>query len=197
MNNIPIELVKELRNRTGIGIMACKEALLEAGADMDKAVELLRKKGLKVAEKKAARPTTEGKVGSYIHTGAKIGVLLELDTETDFAANSPEFEELLKDLCMQVAACEPLSISREDLPAEAVEKEKETFKALLEGKPERVQEQITQGKLEDFYAQVCLLDQPFIKDDSITVSDLIKSRIAKLGENIVVKRFVRFQVGGE
>ncbi|KPJ58248.1 MAG: elongation factor Ts [Planctomycetes bacterium DG_23] len=177
--------------------MACKEALLEAGADMDKAVELLRKKGLKVAEKKAARPTTEGKVGSYIHTGAKIGVLLELDTETDFAANSPEFEELLKDLCMQVAACEPLSISREDLPAEAVEKEKETFKALLEGKPERVQEQITQGKLEDFYAQVCLLDQPFIKDDSITVSDLIKSRIAKLGENIVVKRFVRFQVGGE
>jgi len=197
VNNIPIELVKELRNRTGIGIMACKEALLEAGADMDKAVELLRKKGLKVAEKKAARPTTEGKVGSYIHTGAKIGVLLELDTETDFAANSPEFEELLKDLCMQVAACEPLSISREDLPAEAVEKEKETFKALLEGKPERVQEQITQGKLEDFYAQVCLLDQPFIKDDSITVSDLIKSRIAKLGENIVVKRFVRFQVGGE
>jgi elongation factor Ts len=197
VTDIPIELIKELRNRTGIGIMDCKEALVEAGADMDKAVELLRKKGLKVAEKKVARPTTEGKVGSYIHTGAKIGVLLELNTETDFAANSPEFEELLKDLCMQVAACEPLALSREDLPPEEIEKEKETFKALLEGKPERVQEQITKGKLEDFYARVCLLDQPFIKDDSITVSDLIKSRIAKLGENIVVKRFARFQVGGE
>jgi len=197
VTHIPVELIKELRNRTGIGIMACKEALLEAQADMDKAVELLRKKGLRVAEKKVARPTTEGKVGSYIHTGGKIGVLLELNTETDFAANSPEFEELLKDLCMQVAACVPLSISREDLSQEVVDKEKDTFKALLEGKPEHIQERITRGKLEEFYSLVSLLDQPFIKDDSITVGDLIKSRIAKLGENIVVKRFVRFQIGGD
>ncbi|GAI54496.1 unnamed protein product [marine sediment metagenome] len=197
MTHIPVELIKDLRNRTGIGIMACKEALLEAQADMDKAIELLRKKGLKVAEKKVARPTTEGKVGSYIHTGGKIGVLLELNTETDFAAKSPEFEELLKDLCMQVAACTPLSVSREDLPPEKIENEKETFKALLEGKPEHIQEEITTGKLEEFYARVSLLDQPFIKDDSITVGDLIKSRIARLGENIVVRRFVRYQIGGD
>lgn len=197
MTHIPVELIKDLRNRTGIGIMACKEALFEAQADMDKAIELLRKKGLKVAEKKVARPTTEGKVGSYIHTGGKIGVLLELNTETDFATNSPEFEELLKDLCMQVAACAPLSVSREDLPPEKIEKEKETFKALLEGKPEHIQEEITKGKLEEFYARVSLLDQPFIKDDSITVGDLIKSRIARLGENIVVRRFVRYQIGGD
>ncbi len=190
-------MVKELREKTGAGIMECKTVLSEAKGDMEKAIELLRKKGLSVAAKKAGRTTTEGLVGSYIHAGGKIGVLVEIGCETDFVARTSDFQELVKEIAMQVAAANPSYMKREDIPEEEIKKEREIFRVQAKdtGKPDHVIEKIVDGKIEKYYAEVCLLEQPYIKDPSIKVQDLLSQKVAKLGENIVVKRFVRFQMG--
>lgn len=190
-------MVKELREKTGVGIMECKAVLSEAKGDIEKAIELLRKKGLSMAAKKAGRTTTEGLVGSYIHTGGKIGVLVEIGCETDFVARTPDFQELVKEIAMQVAAANPQYVKREDIPEERIEMERDIYRAQAKetGKPDHVVEKIVDGKMEKYYSEVCLLEQPYIKDPSIKVQDLLSQKIAKLGENIVVKRFVRFQVG--
>lgn len=190
-------MVKELREKTGVGIMECKAVLSEAKGDIEKAIELLRKKGLSMAAKKAGRTTTEGLVGSYIHTGGKIGVLVEIGCETDFVARTPDFQELVKEIAMQVAAANPQYVKREDIPEERIEMERDIYRAQAKetGKPDHVVEKIVDGKMEKYYSEVCLLEQPYIKDPSIKVQDLLSQKIAKLGENIVVKRFVRFQIG--
>ncbi len=189
--------VKLLRDRTGAGFMDCKRALEEAGGDFDKAVEILRKKGVSVAQKKAGRETKEGRIGAYIHTGGKIGVLIEVNCETDFVAKSDIFQELVKNLAMQVAASSPKYISPEDVPEEVLEKEKEIYReqALKQGKPEKVVDRIVEGKLRKFYEEVCLMEQPYIRDPDRKVKDYVVEVISKLKENVVVSRFVRFQVG--
>jgi elongation factor Ts len=194
---ITSELVKELRERTGVGMMDCKKALVETGGDVEKAIQLLREKGLSAAAKRAGRETREGSIFSYIHPGAKLGVLVEVDCETDFVARTGDFQELGKNLAMQVAATSPITVNREELPEDVVEREREIFQkqALSSGKPEKVVDKIVEGKLEKFYHEACLLEQPFVKNDEETVEDLLKATIAKLGENIVVKRFARFQLG--
>ncbi len=194
---ITSELVKELRERTGVGMMDCKKALVETGGDVEKAIQYLREKGLSAAAKRAGRETKEGSIFSYIHPGAKLGVLVEIDCETDFVARTDDFQELGKNIAMQVAASAPLTVSREELPEDVVEREREIFKkqALSSGKPENVVDKIVEGKIEKFYHEVCLLEQPFVKNDKETVEDLLKATIAKLGENIIVKRFARFQLG--
>ncbi len=194
---ITSELVKELRERTGVGMMDCKKALVETGGDVEKAIQLLREKGLSAAAKRAGRETREGSIFSYIHPGAKLGVLVEVDCETDFVARTDDFQELGKNLAMQVAATAPVTVSREELPEDVVAREREIFRkqALSSGKPEKVVDKIVEGKLEKFYHEACLLEQPFVKNDEETVEDLLKATIAKLGENIVVKRFARFQLG--
>ncbi|HHT9132246.1 MAG TPA: translation elongation factor Ts [Candidatus Tripitaka californicus] len=192
---IDAESIKTLRERTGAGILDCKNTLEKMGGDMDKAAEILRKKGFQVAEKKAARTTNEGRIGSYIHFNGKVGVLLELNCESDFVARNEVVEQLMKDLCMQVAAASPLAVSREDVPKEEVERQKEAFKKAATDKPPQIQEKIIQGKLESFYKEKCLLDQPFIKDDTQTIKDVINICVAKVGENIRVRRFARFEVG--
>jgi len=189
--------VKKLRERTGLGMMDCKKALEESGGDVARAEELLRKQGLKAAELRTARSTREGRIGQYIHMNGRIGVLVELDCETDFVARNAEFERLLKDLCMQVAATRPLYVAPENVPAELVTREKEIAAAQLRDKPANMIEKICEGKLKDFYKQVCLLEQPFIKDGSKTVRELVNGVNAVLAENIVIKRFVRFEVGEE
>jgi len=189
---ISAQLVKELRDKTAAGIMECKEALTETGGDIEKAIECLRKKGIKTAERKGARETSQGAIGSYIHMNGTIGTLVELRCETDFVARNSEFQDLLKELCMQVAAAAPLSVSREDLAEEVVEKEKEIYRAQIEGKPEHVVEKIIEGKLQKFYEEKCLLDQPYIRDDSKKVKDLLNELITKTKENIVVRRFCRY-----
>lgn len=191
--------VKELRNRTGAGMMDCKKALEETGGDMEKAIEYLRMKGLAAAAKKAGRVTKEGLVEAYIHGGGRIGVLIEVNCETDFVARTEDFKALVHDLAMQVAAARPRYVKREDVPEEVIEKEKSILRAqaLNEGKPEKVIEKIVAGRLEKFYQETCLLEQPFIKDMERTVKDLIAEKIAKLGENIEVRRFARFEVGEE
>lgn len=195
--NIDAKTVMELREKTGAGIMDCKKALAEAGGDPEKAIEILRKKGAMAAAKKAGRSTKEGIIGHYVHFGGKIGVLVELNCETDFVANTQEFQDLAKDLAMQVASAQPLYVEMGDVPQEVLAKEKEIYRAqaLGEGKPEKVLEQIVEGKLKKFYSQVCLMEQPFVKEDSITVRQRVEATVGKLGENIVVRRFVRFQVG--
>lgn len=193
--SIDTESIKVLREKTGAGILDCKGALEKTGGDMDKATEILRKKGFQVAEKKAARTTNEGRIGSYIHFNGKVGVLLELNCETDFVARNEVIEHLLKDLCMQVAATNPLAVGREDIPQELVEKQKEAFRKVASDKPPQIQEKIIQGKLESFYKEKCLLEQLFIKDDTQTVKDIITTCVAKVGENIRVKRFTRFEIG--
>lgn len=197
MSNIPAKLVKELRERTGAGMMDCKKALAEAGGDIDKAVNLLREKGLAAAAKKAGRVAAEGVVSSYIHGDGRIGVLVEVNCETDFVAKTDEFKELVKDIAMQIAAAKPEYVRREDVPESVIEKEKEILKAqaLNEGKPERIVEKMVQGRIEKHYKEICLLDQPFIKNPDITVQQLVNEKIAKIGENIVVRRFVRFELG--
>jgi len=197
--DISASKVKELRERTGIGFMECKKALIEAKGDIEEAVKILRKRGLAVAKKRAGRATTEGVVGSYIHAGGKIGVLVEVNCETDFVARNEDFLALVKDIAMQIAACPPKYIRREDVPPEIIEQEKEIIRSQFadSGKPPEVIERIVEGKLKQFYSEVCLLEQPFIKDDSRTVGELIAERIAKIGENINVRRFVRYQVGEE
>jgi len=195
---ITAEMVKDLRARTGCGIMECKEALREAQGNLEAAIEVLRKKGLRTAAKKAGRATSEGLIGSYIHPGGKIGVLVEVNCETDFVARTEEFQELVKDICMQIAAANPQYVSREDVPPEVVEKEKEIYLAQLEGsgKPPHVLDKIVTGKLEKgFFAQQCLLEQPYVKDNSMSVRDLLAQKIAKLGENIVIRRFTRYALG--
>lgn len=196
---ISAEMVKKLRDMTGAGVMECKTALNEAQGDFEKAVEILRKRGAAVAQKKAGRATKEGVVTSYIHFNDKIGVLLELGCETDFVARMPEFKELAYNLAKHVAAMNPTYVTREDVPAEVVEKEKEIYLAQLKdsNKPQAVLEKIVQGKLEKFYEEVCLYDQKYIFDDTKTVKQVIDELIGKIRENIRVTRFVRMQVGAE
>jgi elongation factor Ts len=197
MAEITAQMVKQLRERTGAGILECKKALQETGGDMEEAVVVLRKWGLASAAKKASRSTKQGLIGSYIHAGSQIGVLVEVNCETDFVARTDEFRELVHDIAMQVAAADPKYIRREDVPQEVVEKEREIQRArvLAEGKPPHVADKIVEGRLAKFFEEVCLYEQPFIKDNSLTVGDLIKAKIAKIGENITVSRFVRFKVG--
>ncbi len=197
MAEITSEMIKELREKTLAGMLDCKKALAECGGDMDKAVEFLRKKGLSSASKKSSRSAKEGIVASYIHTNNKVGVLLELNCETDFVARNGEFQDLAKDICMQIAAVGPQYVASEDVPAEIVEKEREIYREQMKdsGKPENVVEKIIDGKVKKFYTEVCLLDQEFIKDSKLTIGDLIKNKISTLGENITVGRFERYQIG--
>ena len=192
---ITSETVKQLREMTGIGMMKCKEALEATDGDLQKAVEYLRKQGLATADKKAGRATNEGCIASYIHSNAKIGVLVEIKCETDFVARSDDFRQLARDLCMQIAATRPLGISKEDVPAATVEKEREIYAEQVKGKPAQIIGKIVDGKLQAFFKERCLLEQPFVKDPKTTVGDLLKSIVAKLGENISVSRFVRFEIG--
>jgi elongation factor Ts len=192
---ITAQMVKELREKTGAGMMECKKALESSQGDFDKAIEYLRQKGLATAQKKASRVASEGIITSYIHMD-KIGVLLELNCETDFVARNEEFKQLAKDIAMHIAASNPQYISREQVPPEVIEKEKEIYKAQITGnKPPQVIEKIIEGKLEKFFEDMCLADQPFIREPEKKIKDLITEKIAKFGENIVVSRFVRFQVG--
>jgi elongation factor Ts len=194
---VSADVVKVLRERTGAGIMDCKAALAEAGGDIEKAIEWLRKKGAATAAKKAGRSTNEGIIEAYIHPGSRLGVLLELNCETDFVAKTADFKALIKDLAMQVAATNPRTLTREEIDAATVEREMEIYRsqARNEKKPENVIERIAQGKLEKFYQENCLIEQSFIKDPNRTVKQLITDVIAKLGENISIRRFVRFQLG--
>jgi elongation factor Ts len=194
---VSADIVKMLRERTGAAMMDCKKALVETGGDMDKAVEWLRKKGISSAEKKVGRATNEGLIEAYIHPGSRLGVLIEVNCETDFVAKTPEFRALVKDLAMQIAATNPRAVSREEMAAEQIEKELEIYRtqARNEKKPENVVERIAQGKLEKFYQEFVLLEQSFIKDQNRTVKQVVTDVIAKLGENIGVRRFVRFQLG--
>jgi len=190
--------INELRKQTGVGMMDCKKALTEAGGDMDRASEILRIKGLAKAANKASREASQGLIGSYMHMG-KIGVLVEINCETDFVAKTDDFQQMVKDICMHIAAADPrpLYTKREDVPSEMIEKEKEIYASQVTNKPANVVEKIVEGKLEKFYADTCLLEQVFIKDPDgkKKIKDLIVEKVAKLGENIMVKRFVRFQLG--
>ncbi|MBN2332810.1 MAG: translation elongation factor Ts [Deltaproteobacteria bacterium] len=197
MAEITAAMVKELREKTGAGIMDCKRALKEKEGNLEEALDFLREKGLAAASKKSGRITSEGLVGSYIHAGGKIGVLVEVNCETDFVARTDEFQAFVKDICMQIAAANPAGVLREDIPAEIVEREKQIFKtqALDSGKPENIVDKIVTGKLEKFYQENCLMEQPFVKDTDLTVEALVKDMIAKTGENISIRRFTRFVMG--
>jgi elongation factor Ts len=197
--SVDMSLVKKLREQTGISILECKKAIVEANGDFEKAEELLRKKGFEKAKSKASRETKQGAVGSYIHTNAKIGVLLELGCETDFVAKNEDFRALIKDVTMQIAAMNPKYISKDHVPEAVLEKEKEIYKEQMKstGKPDNIIEKIVEGKLKKYYTEVCLLHQAFFKNDKQTIEDLIAEKIHKLGENIIVKRFIRYQVGEE
>lgn len=190
-------LVKELRGKTGAGILDCQKALIETGDDVSKAVDYLRQKGLAAAEKKMGRETNQGLISAYIHSGSKIGVLIEVNCETDFVARNEEFQELVKDLALQIAASNPSCVKREDVAEEIIEKEKLIYQGQAKelGKPEAAWPIITEGKLEKFFQEQCLLEQTFIKDPTTTVKDLLAQKIAKIGENISVKRFTRYELG--
>lgn len=194
---ITASMVKELREKTGAGMMDCKKALTAVDGDMEKAVDYLREKGLAAAAKKADRVAAEGAVGSYIHAGGKIGVLVEVNCETDFVAKTEEFQDLVKDIAMQVAATNPLYLRREDVPADVIEHEREVLRqqALNEGKPEAIVERMIDGRIEKYYRENCLLEQAFIKDGDKSVADVITEKIAKIGENISVRRYARYQLG--
>ncbi|MDD3653058.1 MAG: translation elongation factor Ts [Desulfotomaculaceae bacterium] len=195
--SISASLVKELRARTGAGMMDCKKALSETNGDIEKAADFLREKGLAAAAKKAGRIAAEGLVESYIHGAGRIGVLVEVNCETDFVAKTDEFKALVRDIAMQIAAAKPEYISKEDVPAEAVEKERGILRAqaLNEGKPEKIVEKMVTGRIEKYYKEVCLLEQPFVKDPDITVNKMLTEKIAKIGENIKIRRFSRFELG--
>jgi elongation factor Ts len=195
--NISATQVKELREKTGAPMMDCKQALTEAKGDMEQAVVVLRKKGVSVAAKKATRVTSEGSVASYIHAGGKIGVLVEINCESDFVARTEDFKELVHDIAMHIAASDPKFVRKEDVTPEAYEREKDIYRsqAAATGKPPQVIEKIVEGKMGKFYEEVCLLEQPFIKDQTVTIAQLIATKIGKLGENIAVRRFARFKVG--
>ena len=196
MTTISAEMVKDLRDKTGVGMMECKKALTESNGDFEKAIDLLRQKGLATASKKAGRTASEGLIESYIHMG-KIGTMLEVNCETDFVARTDDFRQLAKDIAMHIAAATPVYLSREDVPQDVLEREKEIYKAQVANKPPQVVEKIIEGKLEKFYTDFCLLDQIFIKDtdQKMKIKDLITEKIAKLGENIMIKRYARFQLG--
>lgn len=188
-------MVAELRSKTGAGLMDCKKALSENGGEFEAAVDWLRKKGIASAEKKAGREASEGLIDSYIHLGGKVGVLVEVNCETDFVAKTDDFKQLVRDLGMHIAAASPLVVSREDVPEELLDKEREIAGAQAEGKPPQAIQKIIEGKLEKYYSQVALMEQPFVKNPDQTVKDLITEQISKLGENIVIRRFSRFQIG--
>lgn len=194
---IKADLVKELRQRTGIGMMECKAALKEAGGDLEKAIECLRKKGYARAKDKSSRAASQGLVGSYIHLNGKMGVLVEVNCESDFVARNEEFQELVKNICMQVAASNPKYVSPEDVPADVIESEKEIIRAQMQDtkKPPEIMEKIVLGKLTKFYEEVCLTEQPYIKEDKIRIKQYVASFVAKFGENIKIRRFARFEVG--
>jgi elongation factor Ts len=197
MANISASQVKELREKTGAPMMDCKQALTEAKGNLEEAIVVLRKKGVSVAAKKAARVTSEGSVASYIHAGGKIGVMVEVNCESDFVARTEDFKELIHDIAMHIAASDPKFVRKEDVTPEAFEREKDIYRAqaIASGKPANIAEKMVAGKMEKFYEEVCLLEQPFIKDQTISISQLIAAKIGKLGENISVRRFARFKVG--
>jgi len=197
MAEISAALVKQLRERTGAGMMECKSALVEAKGDPAEAEVVLRKRGIASAGKKASRTTKQGTVGSYIHAGAQLGVLVEINCESDFVARTDDFQELVRDIAMHIAAADPQFVRKEDVTPAVLEKEKEIQKAraIAEGKPEKIADKVVEGRMAKFYEEICLLEQPFVKENTITVDQLIKTKIAKLGENITVSRFARFKVG--
>ncbi len=190
-------MVKELRERTGAGMMDCKKVLTETNGDIDKAVDVLREKGLAAAAKKAGRVASEGTVEAYIHAGGKIGVLVEVNCETDFVAKTDDFKLLVKDIAMHIAAANPLYLNKEQVPEETLQHERDILRAqaLNEGKPEKIVDKMVEGRIEKYYKEVCLLEQPFVKDQDNTISQLITQSIAKIGENITIRRFVRYQLG--
>ncbi len=196
---ITSKMVKELREMTNAGMMDCKKALAESGGDVDDAVKILREKGLSAAAKRAHKEAREGQIFSYIHSNNKLGVIVELNCETDFVAKTEDFQSLGRNIAMQVAAAAPIVVKREDIPGDVLEREKEIFRnqALQSGKPEKILDKIVEGKVEKFYSEIVLLEQPFIKDDKVTIEELLKGTIGKLGENMVVKRFARFKLGEE
>lgn len=192
---VDVELVKHIREKTSSSVIECKKALEEAKGDVDKALEILKKRGLLISQKKVNRETKEGLVGAYIHTNGKIGVLIEVNTESDFVARNEEFKELVKSLTLQITAFDPKWIDRESVPADILDKEREIYREQFKDKPPAVIEKIVEGKMEDFYKTNILLDQKFIKDENITVNEYICSTIAKLGENIRVRRFIKYELG--
>ena len=196
---VTADQVKELRERTGAGMMECKKALLEAAGDIEKAIDVLRKSGIARADKRADRAASEGLVDAYIHPGNRVGVLIEVNCETDFVARTPEFEELVRNVAMQVAAAGAEVVRREEVSAERVEREREIYRAQMEGqgKPPAVIDKIVSGKLDKFYSETCLLEQPYIRDDKKTVGAIVQEAVARTGENIVVRRFARFRLGQE
>ncbi len=195
--DISASMIKELREKTGVGIMDCKKALKESDGDIEKAIDFLRKKGIATAKKRGGRATSEGQVQSYIHAGGKIGVLVEVNCETDFSAKTDDFTNFVKDIAMQIAASAPSAINREDLPEEELEKEKDIYatQARESGKPEKIIEKIVEGKLKKYFSEVCLMEQAFVKNPDLSVQDLLNELMAKTGENIVISRFSRFQLG--
>jgi elongation factor Ts len=197
MSAITAEMVKQLRDKTGAGMMDCKAALGESGGDMEKAIEILRKKGLASAAKRAGRATNNGLIGHYIHMGGKVGVLAEVNCETDFVARTDDFQTLAKEIAMHIAAADPKYVRRDDIPAEVLDKEREIYRAQFagSGKPANVIEKIVDGKLESFYAQVCLMDQPSVRDPNVTIQQMVSAATAKTGENVTVSRFCRFKLG--
>ena len=197
MTTISASTVKELRDKTAAGMMDCKEALKQSDGDINKAIDFLRKKGLATAAKRAGRAMSEGTIQTYIHTGGKLGVMVEVNCETDFVAKNEDFVQFARNIAMHIAATNPVSISQQDVPKEVVEKEMEIYRDQVRamGKPEQMIDKIAEGKLNKFYKESCLLNQGYVRDPNVTISDLINEQIAKIGENITIKRFVRFQVG--
>jgi elongation factor Ts len=197
--NITSELVKALRDKTQAGMMDCKEALKAADGDMEKAVEHLRKKGLATAQKRAGRATSQGQIGSYIHGGGKIGVMVEVNCETDFVGRTEQFAELVHNLAMHIAAANPVCVRRDEMPFALLEKEREIYQAQAKesGKPEKVLEKIVEGKIEKFFKEFCLMEQPYVKNPDITITDLLNEKIGQIGESITIKRFSRYQLGEE
>ncbi len=194
---ISAEMVKKLREKTGVGLMDCKEALKHSNGDIEKAIEYLREKGMAKLQKRMGRAASEGIIASYIHTGGKIGAMVEVNCETDFVANTKEFQEFAKDLAMQITAASPVYVKREDVPEETKEKERIIYRkqALESGKPEKILDKIADGKMEKFYQEVCLVEQSFIKNPDVTIKDLLEELLVKMGEKIIINRFVRFQLG--
>jgi elongation factor Ts len=190
-------LVKQLRDKTNAGMMDCKRALVESGGDLSKAEDILRKKGIASASKKASRSTKEGVVASYIHLQGKVGVLVEINCETDFVAKNENFRDFVKDITLHIAASHPLYVSRDQVPAQSLERERDIYRAQVTGKPANIVEKIVEGKIDKFFSTVCLLDQAFIKNQDQTIKDLVALKIAELGENIVIRRFARYSVGEE
>src|SRR5271157_1225985 len=197
MAEVTAALVKQLRERTGVGMMECKKALVASNGDLPEAEVWLRKHGIATADKKASRSTRQGLIGSYIHAGGQLGVLVEINCESDFVARTDDFKELVHDVAMHIAAADPRFVRKEDVTREVLAKEREIARerAVLEGKPEKILDRIVEGRLSKFYEEVCLLEQPFVKEATLTVGQLVKTKIAKLGENITIARFVRFKVG--